>query len=67
MKTIDAVYEHGTIRLQQKLPLREHARLTVTLTRAPTNPVRRTRGIIRVHPHTARALIAADEADFYGA
>ena len=63
---IDAIYENGVLKFRRKLPLREHAHVTVTLIR-PDNPVRRTRGIIRVSPRTARAIISGDEASFYGA
>ena len=65
-KTVDAIYERGVVRPRRKLPLREGAALKLTIS-IPTNPVRRTRGIIRVHPRTARAIIYGDEAEFFGA
>ena len=65
-RTIDAVYEHGVVKPRRKLPFRDHALLKLTIT-FPSTPVRRTRGIIRVSPRTARAIIAGDEATFYGA
>ena len=65
-RTIDAIYTNGVLKLRRKLPLREHAHVTVTLIK-PENPVNRTRGIIRVSPRTARAIIHGDEASFYGA
>ena len=65
-KTMDAIYEHGTLKLRGKLPLREHARVKVTLN-LPPNPVSRTRGLIRVSPQTARAIIYGDNFDLYGA
>lgn len=65
-KTINAIYEHGVVRPQGKLPFREHALLKLTVT-IPSTPVSRTRGIIRIAPRTARAIIYGDEADFFGA
>ena len=65
-KTIDAIYEHGIVRLRHKLPLRDRTPLKLTI-EFPTNPVRQTRGIIRVSSRTARAIIYGDETDFYGA
>lgn len=65
-KTIEAIYAHGVVRPKRKLPFHEQAALKLVLT-FPTNPVRRTRGIIRVTPRTARAIIYGTEADFYGA
>ena len=65
-KTIDAIYEHGTLRLQRRLPLRERTHVTLTLS-LPSTPVSRTRGIIRVAPRTARAIIYGDDFDLYGA
>ena len=63
-KTIDVIYERGVLKPRIKLPLRERAHLKLTLM-IPSNPVRRTRGIIKVSPRTARALIHGDESDFW--
>ena len=65
-KTIDAIYEHGVVKPRHKLPFRDRAHLKLTIS-FPENPVSRTRGIIRVAPRTARAIIYGDEANFYGA
>ena len=68
-KTLRGIYERGTIRLGQRLPLRNHAPVFIKLT-IPTpkrNPIRRTAGLIRVSPATARAIIYSDETDFLGA
>ena len=65
-KTIDAIYEHGILRPRRKLPFRERSHLKLTIT-WPEDSVSRTRGLIRVSPQTARAIIAGDDFDFYGA
>jgi len=62
-KTIDAIYERGILRPRRALPFRNHAHLKLVIT-IPRTPVSRTRGIIRVAPRTARAIIYGDEADF---
>lgn len=64
-RTIDAVYEHGVVKPRRKLPFRDHAVLKLTIT-LPSTPVSRTRGVIRVSPRTARAIIHGDESAFYG-
>lgn len=56
-KTIDAIYEHGLLRPQRKLPLREHAKVTLII---PDNPVSRTRGLLRVPKRIAKILIYDD-------
>jgi predicted DNA-binding antitoxin AbrB/MazE fold protein len=43
--TVEAVYEHGLLKLAQPLPLREHEQVRVTVHTAE-NPVRRTQGRI---------------------
>jgi predicted DNA-binding antitoxin AbrB/MazE fold protein len=58
-QTVDAIYSHGVVKLRRKLPLREGTSLRLTIS-IPRSPVRRTRGIIRVHPRTARAIIASN-------
>ena len=67
-QTIDVMYEHGVLRLKSRhrLPLRDHTPLKLTII-WPASPVARTRGIIRVSPRTARAILAGDETEFYGA
>lgn len=65
-KSIDAIYENGWVKPRRRLPFRNHAPLRL-LIRLPSTPVSRTRGIIRVSPRTARAIIYGDEASFYGA
>ena len=68
LKTLDvgATYVNGLVRPKRKLPFRNHAPLRLLIS-LPSTPVSRTRGIIRVSPRTARAIIAGDEADFYRA
>ena len=54
-KTIDAIYERGMLRPQGKLPLREHAKVTLII--RPDDPVSRTRGLFRVSKRAATILI----------
>ena len=63
-KTLDAIYERGVLRPRGKLPFHEHTLLKLTIV-VPPNPIRRTRGIIRVSPSTTRAIIYGDEAEFF--
>ena len=57
-KTIDAIYEHGVLRPRRKLPLREHAKVTLIL--RPEDPVSRTRGLFRLPKRLAQVLIYDD-------
>ena len=42
---IEAIYEHGTLKLPRKLPLREGQKVTITI--HPTSvPIQRRRGLI---------------------
>ena len=51
--TVEAVYENGTLKLSQPLPLKEHEKVQVTV-HPPNNWVQETAGIIRC---SDRALI----------
>ena len=44
--TVEAVYENGTLKLSQPLPLKEHEKVQVTV-HPPNNWVQETAGIIR--------------------
>ena len=57
-KTIAAIYEHGILRPNRKLPLREHAHVTLII--QPRDPVSRTRGMFRVPKRLAKILIYDD-------
>ena len=56
--TITATYERGVLRPQHKLPLREHAKVTLIV--RPADPVSRSRGLLRVPQRTAHVLIYDD-------
>ena len=58
MTTVKATYERGVLRPRQKLPLHEHA--VVTLIIRPEDPVSRTRGLFRIPKRLARVLIYDD-------
>ena len=57
-KTIDAIYEHGVLRPRRKLPLHEHAQVTLIL--QPRDAISRTRGMFRVTKRLATVLIYDD-------
>ncbi len=42
---LEAVYEHGTLRLQRELPLQEGQKVTITI-HATDNPVQRLVGLV---------------------
>ena len=56
--TVQATYEHGVLRPRRKLPLREHAQVTLII--RPKDPVSRTRAIFRVPKRLAKVLIYDD-------
>ena len=56
--TIQATYEHGVLRPQRKLPLKEHAKVTLIV--QPLDPVSRTRGALKLPKHQARVIIYDD-------
>ena len=53
-----AIYEDGVLRPKRKLPLREHAPVTLIL--RASDPVSRTRGMFRVPKRLAKVLIYDD-------
>ena len=56
--TIQATYEGGVLRPRRRLPLREHAHVTLIL--RPADPVSRTRGMFSVPKRLAKILIYDD-------
>lgn len=58
-KTIQAIYERGTLRPVHRLPLKEHERVTLIVELTP-NLTERTRNIIHIHRRTAMALTESD-------
>lgn len=56
--TVQATYEHGVLRPRRKLPLREHAQVTLII--RPDNAVSRTRGLFHVPARVAKVLIYDD-------
>jgi len=55
---IDAVYERGILRPRRKLPLPDHAQVTLII--QPRDPVSRTRGRFPVAKRVAKILIYDD-------
>ena len=53
--TIRAIYAGGLLRPRRKLPLPEHAQVTLII--QPADPVSRTKGAFRVPKRLARVLI----------
>ena len=56
--TIKATYEHGVLRPRRKLPLREHAQVTLII--RADDPVSRTRRLFPVSKRLAKVLIYDD-------
>ena len=57
-KMIPAVYERGVIRPRKRLPLQEHAIITLII--RPSDPVSKTRGAFNVSRRAAEVLIYDD-------
>ena len=55
---VEAVYEHGFLKPQRKLPIREHAKVTLIV--QPSDPVSRTRKQFSVSKRLAKVLIYDD-------
>ena len=58
MTMVQAVYERGVLRPRRKLPLREHAHVTLVI--RPNDPISRTRGMFHVSKQLAKVLIYDD-------
>ena len=59
-KSIVAVYENGMLKLREKLPLRNHAKVRVVFG-WPTSVAKRTQGLLRAPRRTVQLLAEADE------
>ena len=56
--TVQAVYEHGFLKPQKKLPFREHAKVTLIV--QPGDPVSKTQKQFSVSKRLAKILIYDD-------
>lgn len=59
-RSISARYEDGSLKLQSKLPLPNHAKVRVIFD-WPTSTARRTRGLLRVPRRLVRLVVDSDE------
>ena len=66
MIKISGIYEQGVIRPLKKLPFRDHQKVEIFIEDAP-DPVKATKGIIRVRERIGKLIVQSPQFSPYGA